>query len=230
MLDARLTSAAKFVRQGATFADVGTDHAHLPIFLLKEGIASRAVCSDINDGPLKSARQNAEAAGLTRLIDFRLCDGATELFGLGITDLAICGMGGELIRDIIDAAPWLRDRDIRLILQPMTKQEKLRAYLYESGFSILREEYSYAEGKYYVTLAAQYSGAPTRFSPIDIELGSELLIADKNEAYHGYLRTKLLAIKRRIDGRRLGGESVEWEERIAREIEKRLEGECKNDC
>ena len=230
MLDARLTSAAKFVRQGATFADVGTDHAHLPIFLLKEGIVARAVCSDINEGPLNSARQNTEEAGLTRLVDFRLCDGAAELCGLGITDLAICGMGGELIRDIIDAAVWLRDPTLRLILQPMTRQEKLREYLYREGFSILAEEYSSAEGKHYVTLLAEYRGTPREISSIEAQLGAQETVADKNDAYFGYLRTKLSAVRRRIHGRRLGGESVECESEIEREIIKRLEGECKNDC
>ena len=223
MLDARLTSAAKFVRQGATFADVGTDHAHLPIFLLKEGRITRAVCSDINEGPLRCAVLNAEESGVSHLIDFRLCDGAGELSSLGITDLAVCGMGGELIRDIIDGAPWLFDGAIRLILQPMTRQDKLRAYLAERGFSVLCEEYSFAEGKYYVTLVAEYCALPREISAVEAELGSEAAVVNKSDAYYGYLTTKLSVLRRRIEGRRIGGASTDYEQLLCSEIENRLE-------
>ena len=61
-IDARLASLAELVRQDAVFADVGTDHAYLPLFLLSEGRISRAACSDINALPLEKARENAESA------------------------------------------------------------------------------------------------------------------------------------------------------------------------
>ena len=82
----RLLSAAEFVRQGAYFADIGTDHAYLPLFLLKEGKIPRAVCADINRGPLESAQKNAEAEGLSDKIKFFLADGAASLSDEGISD------------------------------------------------------------------------------------------------------------------------------------------------
>ena len=100
-LNPRLSCAAGFVRQGAVFADIGTDHAYLPLFLLEEGIIERAVCSDINEGPLESARRNAAERGLSDRCAFLLADGACEALALGATDVAICGMGGELIADIV---------------------------------------------------------------------------------------------------------------------------------
>ena len=65
IVDGRLSSVAKFVRWGARFADVGTDHAYLPLFLLKEGIIDRAVCSDINEGPLANAREQLPSSVFT---------------------------------------------------------------------------------------------------------------------------------------------------------------------
>ena len=72
-LTPRLFCAAEFVRRGAVFADVGTDHAYLPIFLLEEGKISRAVCSDINEGPLLNAEKNASEHGVLEKIDFIYC-------------------------------------------------------------------------------------------------------------------------------------------------------------
>ena len=111
----RLLSAAEFVRQGAYFADIGTDHAYLPLFLLEGGKIERAVCSDINAGPLETAKRNAEEYGLSDRIIFRLTSGAEGLSDMGITDYAICGMGGELIAEIIESAPHLKDGAVRLI-------------------------------------------------------------------------------------------------------------------
>ncbi|MBR4835801.1 MAG: SAM-dependent methyltransferase, partial [Clostridia bacterium] len=119
--NARLASAAELVRQNAIFADIGTDHAYLPLFLLESGRISFAYCSDINEGPLASARKNAEERGMVDKMDFILTDGATVLRDREITDYAICGMGGELIADIIHRAPHLYDGGVNLILQPMSR-------------------------------------------------------------------------------------------------------------
>ena len=72
-LDGRLNSAAKFVRQGATFADIGTDHAYLPLFLLAEGKINSAILADINEGPLETAKQNPQDAGLYDKCRFFTC-------------------------------------------------------------------------------------------------------------------------------------------------------------
>ena len=214
----RLLSAAEFVRQGAYFADVGTDHAYLPLFLLERGIIDRAVCSDVNEGPLKSAEANARERGLTEKITFVLTDGAKELSGMGVTDVAICGMGGELIRDIIEGAPFLCDRSVRLILQPMTKQAELRRYLASHGFATVGESYSYDAGKYYLCISAEYSGEQRELTPVEAELGR--LAADKEitPAGLGYLKARVNALKRALEGKRLGGEDTSYEENILSQI------------
>ena len=205
VLNARLLSAADFVRQGASFADIGTDHAYLPLFLLDEGRITHAVCADINEGPLDSARKNAEERGHSDSVTFVLCDGARALSGKGITDYAICGMGGELIADIISSAPHLYDQNINLILQPMTKQASLRKFLFHEGFRIKEERYSYDSGRYYVCMRVEYHGTPLPINDDDAEIGlTDFSVRDK-DAHVGYLRQKLPSLAKSARGKELCG-------------------------
>lgn len=200
-LNVRLLSAAELVRQNATFADIGTDHAYLPLFLLDTGRIDYAYCCDINEGPLNSARHNAEECGLADRISFLLTDGAAALSGKGISDYAICGMGGELIADIIDRAPHLKDEGPNLILQPMTRQERLRTYLASSGFRILSESYSYDAGKYYACLLVRYDGVCRPISPLESVVGfaDSTYIGRDNRIE--YLRAKLSSLIRARTGK-----------------------------
>ena len=204
-INARLLSAAELTRQDATFADIGTDHAYLPLFLLESGRIKSAVCSDINEGPLASAKKNAEERGMMDKMSFILTDGATVLSGLGVTDYAICGMGGELIADIIERAPQLKDSSINLILQPMSRQSVLRKYLAQAGFEIKVESYSYDAGKYYVCLLATYTGKPYEMDEVSAELGTPGAEYRNDTAREGYVKTLLAARLRASEGKRLGG-------------------------
>lgn len=196
----RLLSAADFVRQDAILADIGTDHAYLPLFLLGEGRISRAFCADINEGPLSTARANAEAAGLADRIEFTLADGADALSGRGITDYTICGMGGELIADIIDRAPEMHTAGVRLILQPMTRRGELVRYLYSHGFSVECEAYSKDAGKFYVALIVSFTGECREVGEIEAEFGISATPCQNSEAKLGYLRAKRLVFEKRIRG------------------------------
>ena len=222
MLDGRLSSAAKFVRQGAVFADIGTDHAHLPIFLLKSGVIDRAVCSDINEGPLAKARENASDAGLLSKIDFVLTDGAAALSEYGITDAAICGMGGELIARIISDAPYLHRKGIRLILQPMSRVAHLRGKLAALGFSVLDESYSESDGKLYVCIMAEYTAEKKEISVIEAEIGRLFKDNDNNSCQIKYCEAKKRAYLRVAEGKRLGGARDEYEQMLIRAIDERL--------
>lgn len=218
-LDKRLYSAAQFVRQDAVFADIGTDHAYLPIFLLKEGRIKKAICSDVNEGPLMKAREHAEASGVTSDIEFCLADGAAELSGKGITDVAICGMGGELIARIISDAPYLRDESVNLILQPMTRQAHLRKFLSEEGFTVRCEAYSEDGKRYYVCLLASYTGKRRRITDAEAEICVKGAAIVNEDLQIRYLCGKLHSYKKMIKGKKLGGESTKADEKIARAIE-----------
>lgn len=203
-LSVRLLSAADFVRWGAVFADVGTDHAYLPLFLLKEGRIDRAVCSDINRGPLNSAMENARDMGFFEKIDFVLTNGAKELSGMGITDLAICGMGGELIADIISEAPFLKNPEINLILQPMSKQAHLRRFLAKEGFTVIRESYTKEGTHAYVTMLVSFNGDVREISEREAELGLAPQCIDSPECRF-YLERRLMALRRAEGGKLRGG-------------------------
>ena len=202
------------VRRGAVLADIGTDHAYLPIYLLKEGIITRAVCSDVNRGPLASAEENLREEGLLASAELYLTSGAAELRGKGITDYAICGMGGELIADIIREAPALKERNIRLILQPMTKPEMLREYLAANGFDIIEERFSFDEGKYYVALLCEYSGTVREISPYDAYFGAFSTGEITDEAHIGYVRARAAALEKIIKGKKSAGKDFSEEQAL----------------
>ncbi len=154
-LTPRLKAIADWIPQGAAFADIGTDHAWLPIWLIQNNRVRRCIASDINSKPLRQARENArkclfnqfdnaeaysENQKKRRLIQFRLCDGLSG-FRPGEADIiAIAGMGGENIADILKRAPWTCDKKYKLLLQPMTRPEALRRFLSDYNYQITREK------------------------------------------------------------------------------------------
>ena len=138
-------------------------------------------------------------------MDFILTDGAAVLRDRGITDYAICGMGGELIADIIHRAPHLYEGGVNLILQPMSRQAHLRRFLASEGFSIVLESYSFDAGKYYVCLLATYTGVCREIDEIEAELGSPNSAYINRDARLGYLSTIYNARVRAMEGKILGG-------------------------
>ncbi len=158
MLDARLGCVARHVRPGTVLADIGTDHAHLPVQLVGTGVCPRAIASDLRQGPADAARRNIRAAGLEAQIEVRVGDGLSPLSAGEAGDIVVAGMGGETIAAILNACPWVRDTALHLVLQPMTRPEDLRRYLYTSGF-VIREEEIVPDGRYlYTVLDVVYTG------------------------------------------------------------------------
>ena len=222
-INKRLLCCASLVRDGAVLADVGTDHAYLPIYLLSEGRIKRAVLSDINQGPLSKAEENVLAASLESRVKLVLCNGAKDLDGLGITDYAVCGMGGELIAEIIDSAHQLKNKEINLILQPMSKPEALRSYLLGNGFSIDNELYVTDEGKHYVCILSHYTGEKYKFTDVEAYFGNEVFYKTApTDSARAYFESKLYSLKKVIAGKRLGGEDAGLEEELKNALEERL--------
>ncbi len=153
--DRRLLSAIPYLKKGGRVADIGTDHAYLPIYLVAEGYVSKALAADINEGPVESARANIARAGLGGSIHTLLTDGLHGVEDFHPDDILIFGMGGELILRILKEAPWVRDSSVGLVLQPMSRAHLLRRWLTANGFAIVGESLT-REDKYYQTIHARF--------------------------------------------------------------------------
>ena len=137
-LSPRLQLLADWVPQGARFADVGTDHAYLPVWLTLHGRVTSAIASDLRKGPLERARETGRTYGAEG-IDYRLGDGLAFIRPEEADTIVIAGMGGENIASILAAAPWTADGAHTLLLSPHTKAEELRLFLMDHGYAIRRE-------------------------------------------------------------------------------------------
>lgn len=138
-LTPRLYKVAELVPQGARFADIGTDHAYLPTWLILNGVIEYAIAADLRKGPLDRAKDTAEKYGISNKMDFRLCDGLSDIHSGEVDTIAIAGMGGETITHILENAPWTKEHGITLILQPMSSQPDLRQWLGANGYMIEKE-------------------------------------------------------------------------------------------
>lgn len=179
-LDLRLMAVASFVRKNSRLADIGTDHAYIPVYLVKEGVIPFAVASDINEGPLKNAYSNIVHFSLEDKIKTVLSNGLDALEENCADDIIIAGMGGILIADILSRCSWIKNKNIRLILQPMTHSEKVREFLIKNGF-VIEEEAVIADTKHrYCVISAHYEGTVNEYSRAYIYYGKLAQNTDKN--------------------------------------------------
>lgn len=175
-LSLRLQKAAEFVPQDARLADIGSDHAYLPVALMLQNKISFGIAGEVVVGPYKSAKKQVAKNGLDKNIDVRLADGleAVELDDQ-INAITICGMGGVLIRDILQRGKEKRrlSGKERLILQPNVGERQLRQWLFDESYLIIDEAIIEENNKVYEIIVAEkrterpeYSGKELLFGPI----------------------------------------------------------------
>lgn len=175
-LTPRLQLLADWVRPGARFADVGTDHAYLPVWLRLHGRVVSAIACDLREGPLDRARETGRTYGADG-ISYRLGDGLAPVKQWEADTIAIAGMGGENIAAILANAPWTAGGAHTLLLQPMSRAEALRAFLAENSYAIRREALvedrgviypviEAAGGKMTLTAGQLYGGAALLHDPL----------------------------------------------------------------
>ena len=232
-LSKRLQAVADLVTSGYRVADIGTDHAYIPIFLLASGKIPGAAAMDVNEGPLERARCHIEENGLSEKISLRLSDGLAGLRPGEAESVVIAGMGGGLIIRILTEGAGALEHVRECVLQPQSEVEKVRAFLLEEGFLFIQEDMVMDDGKYYPMMkvlppnsaekagtASDGSAASEVWSETELRYG-KLLLENRNETLRDFLQREI-QIKRQILAGLTGRDSERIEER-RRVLEQELE-------
>ncbi len=173
MISKRLLTVAGFVTRGYVAADIGTDHGYVPIYLVKNHICPQAYAMDINEGPLKAARENIKREGLAQQITVCLSDGMEKLRPGQADSVIISGMGGELIVQILRNSK-VNDTVKEFILSPQKNPEVLRRYLWQNHFCVVDETMLKDSGKYYTVMKVVH-GKERPYDETELIYGRKLI-------------------------------------------------------
>lgn len=224
-LSKRMEAVAALVSLEGVLADVGTDHAYVPIALVERGKIRRAIAMDIGEGPLSRAQANIEAEGLAEQIETRLSDGLAELAPGEAEIILIAGMGGELVLRILTEGTAVCGRAKELVLQPQSDIPKVRKFLRLHGYRIEAENLVYEDGKFYPMMRAVHeNGEHTdneHCGPLLEDLYGPVLLRERHPQLHRYLDREKVELERILE--QLSGLTAS--EKIAgriREVRERL--------
>lgn len=199
-LKRRLKMIADQIPPCKILADIGADHAYVPIYALKTGLCNKALAVDIRKGPLQAASINIKKHGLEKHVEIRHGNGLNAIRLSECDVVVIAGMGGLLIRDILSSAVEKAKAANVLILQPNNAAEALRKWLYENGFTVACEKLVQDAEKIYCVIKAKWDGKAeskdefTYYVGEKVLKGNELLIKE-------YLDRKLRTVEVIIEGR-----------------------------
>jgi tRNA (adenine22-N1)-methyltransferase len=154
-LSERLSRVASYLPEGSHFADIGSDHAYLPCYVCLRDESARAVAGEVNHGPYTSALKEVNSHELQDRIDVRLGNGLEVLEADEVKQVVIAGMGGPLIRDILDAGKDKLHEVNRLIVQPNIDSQSLRRWFYENQFKLVNEDILEESNHIYEILVAE---------------------------------------------------------------------------
>lgn len=206
-LTPRLMTAVQLAKGAKRIIDVGCDHGYLSAYMVTDGGALFSYACDVNEGPLCKAKETIEQLNISDKVETVLCDGLKPFDGSEADAVFICGMGGELIADILDAVAWTSKGEHSFILQPMTRSEKLREYLENNGYHIEREVFVKEDFRLYCVMLVKGGigdcGRNNRYLYADSAL--------KNTAFFDYVGSQLNKLKHIVDEKVKAGYSVEDE-------------------
>lgn len=177
-LSKRLAAVASYAPENTRLADIGSDHAYLPVWLAKQNRLVYGVAGEVVAGPLHNAETTIAEANLTTVIDARLGDGLAVIGPDDDLDtIVIAGMGGTLISDILTRG-WqkLTGKEL-LILQPNVGEEHLRRWLVDRQYEITTEGILKDGGHVYEIIVAKKAAAFVELSPADLMFGPYLRVA-----------------------------------------------------
>lgn len=218
-LPKRLAALAAFIPHGSIAADIGTDHAYLPIFLVKQGICRFVIATDLREGPFQSAKHKIKEHTLEDRISLRLGDGLQPLKPGEVEVVVLAGMGGNTIRGILAGAPPTLAGIKRLVMQPMADAGDLRNWLAANGWKIADEELVEEDGRIYVVIAAE-PGCEATCDPLYLELGPRLL-EKKSPLLERHLNSFMVKYERVLAGLALAHSTAAREKAL--EIEAKVD-------
>lgn len=173
-LSRRLQAVADAIQERGPVADIGTDHAYIPIYVILSKKADYAIAMDVRKGPLLRAKDNIASYGLEDKIETRLSDGLQQLKEEEARTIVIAGMGGELMARLLRDGSHVFASKKELILQPQSEIYKVRRQVHAMGYQIAKETMLIEEGKFYTIIRA-IDGAEAYEREIDYEYGKCLL-------------------------------------------------------
>ncbi|AXP03566.1 tRNA (adenine-N(1))-methyltransferase [Pseudomonas fluorescens] len=195
-LSMRLERVAAHMPAGARLADIGSDHAYLPVALLRRGVIAAAVAGEVALTPFRAAERTVGESDLERQISVRLANGLAAIEPEdGITAISLCGMGGETIRDILDSGKARLNGQERLILQPNGGEQPLRQWLMDNDYRILCEEVLRENRFYYEIIVAERAGPVTYtaeqlyFGPLQMQARTPTFLAKWQRLLHQKQKT-----------------------------------------
>lgn len=223
-LSERMLMAARMVRSGNSVADIGTDHAYLPAYLVLGGISPKALACDVRKGPLENAKKTVEHYGIEDKITLRLSDGFDKIEPFEADDFIMCGMGGTLMEQLVSRTRWLKNQSKRIIVQPQSHAEDIRRFFVENGFEILFEDACVDAGKLYCAMAAEYTGEITE-KPLSYIYSGKLPECRKKEAKL-FLENINSRLKKKLEAEKIHGtaENAEYLEKVTAELEETING------
>lgn len=200
-LTPRLEIIAGLVKNSEVTADIGTDHAYLPVSLIERGKAKKAIASDIAEGPLTRAAETVNKHRMNGMISLRLGAGLETLTpGDKADTIIIAGMGGETIAEILENSPEIVNAAKLIIAQPMSSAPEFRDYIYEKGYSDIRERLAVEGGKIYNII----SMSPIKITHAPLEpherLAGRDLLERRPEHFDKYLKNLTNALEAKISG------------------------------
>ncbi|HOQ07698.1 MAG TPA: class I SAM-dependent methyltransferase [Clostridiales bacterium] len=199
-LDGRLGMIAENIPKCRILADVGTDHAFIPIHAVKASICEKALATDVRPGPLMNAEKNIVKHGLDRFIETRLGDGLEPIHESECDVVVIAGMGGPMIRRILEVSEEKAKKFSLLLLQPNNASEAVRRWLYDNGFSIIEEKLAEDDRKLYCLIKTRWTGVYEKGDDFDCYIGKRLMESN-DPLLKPYLEKKLGELNTIINGR-----------------------------
>ena len=189
-LSNRMHMVADLVMPGNVLADIGCDHGYLSVWLVREKRVSRAIAMDLREGPLAKAKESITFFHQNERIETRLSDGMDKLRPGEADCIVIAGMGGILMRDILQRGRECCALAKQLVLQPQSDPETVRSEIHNQGFYIADERACYEDGKYYVAFSCEKGEENVPYSETELKYG-RILVERRDETYFRYLREEL---------------------------------------